>query len=1180
MSTSLLKRLDETAARLRAVARWSVVVWTLAAALTLAGTLALVDWLGRFNDPGLRWLFSAVLVLATAAAGSYAWRRLRPRGASRLGVAERLQQITPGLGSRLASAVEFAASDPADRGAGSAELRRAVVLDATRESVTLRYDAVVDRTPLRHGLRWLAGAVALIALLAAADSSALSRGLWRLAAPWSHAPWPREVALRVVEAPTLLARGDAFEAVAVNDRGPLPDDVRIEYRFAAGEDSAARTDTGPAQLVGDQAVATRDEVRRSFAYRFVGGDDDTMEWIRLRVLDPPAAKSYSVTITPPSYSGLPEGQSAGPVPALEGSRLGFSGTVDKPIEAAAVVLPSGDEIALAVSEDQGTVRFAGPGESHVALAPDGRPVKGEYQVRLAGASGISGVVGPHPWAIAPDTPPEAAWASSDGERVTAEALVPVVGTASDNLAIAKIELLWAPTDADEQADPERLTITDNGPTPPARRSLDEGDQTPVDYVWDLSELALEEGAELSLWLAATDYRGAEGRTPSPRRLQIVSDEEFLADLAAEQSRLLGQVQQALATQREAASSSRALEADTREAALIDRAALDRLTATEFQQREATATVADPSRGAAETAQRLLEELDRSRVEAADLRKQLTAASEGLRSLADQTMPSARGELADARRAGRRASEGDQGAAEDFKQRLAAGLTLQGEAVDRLERVADLLTSWADYQRFATEAAALEELQRELSAESQQQAAAAATAGRLAPPAAEQEKLLTRQAEASRRFEKLRSAMQRLLDNQPEGAQPTAGADAVGDALAEAEEAAVASRMRDAARDIARNRAGAAAQNQSRAAEGLKSMVEALRERTTTDPEELIARLEQEKQRLEDLQEQVGRLAERPDSRQTDAARQQAADRAARQGRRLERLTASQAAASTQQGAQQTAGQPPQSSSGQQNSGQQNPQSGDKKNQLQQAQQSFDQAQQEIDQRIDELEDQQTQRVLQQLAERIDGYIQRQEAVLDETIELDNRRNAASPDAGVEQAAQTVGRDQSELAQELGEFATKLAKRAVFELALGGAQQQGAEAARRLDEARVGKPTQRREAAALARLEQIKEVLEQTPQLPEEPQQQQQGGGQGGQGGERPPSPIDVAELKMLRMMQMEVLTETDEYEADTATARRTESPLPEGWGEQGAELAVRQKRLAELALELAERDNDPEAGSP
>ena len=448
------------------------------------------------------------------------------------------------------------------------------------------------------------------------------------------------------------------------------------------------------------------------------------------------------------------------------------------------------------------------------------------------------------------------------------------------------------------------------------------------------------------------------------------------------------------------------------------------------------------------------------------------------------------------------------------------------------------------------------MQRELAAESKRQAAATASKTELAPTEADREKLLTRQAEATRRFDKLRQAMQRLLDSQPEGAEPTQATESVGDALAEADDNDVGGKLRDAASEVARGRLGSASRTQEEAAEGLKAMLEALRQRTTSDPEELVERLEAEKQKLAELQEEVERLRRQPDTRQTRAARERVESQAGRQGRRLERLTASQAAASTQQGGQQAGGRKSNKPARQQ---------------LAEAKESFKQAQQQIERRIRELENQQTQRLLDQLASRIGGYIERQELVLDETLGL-----ALQPPAQAEPTARALARDERDLADELGGFAEKLKKRAVFELALRGAAESAADGARRLDAARVDKPTQRVLNQTLIRLEQIEEVLRQNQQ--DQQQQGDQQGGQGGQGGQNPPpSPIDVAELKMLRLMQLGLIGDTDAYEADTATARRRGQALPDAWQRVGRELADRQQQLTELALELAGRDNDPEA---
>ncbi|QDT68904.1 hypothetical protein MalM25_18300 [Planctomycetes bacterium MalM25] len=1157
MSRPLLEQLDRTATELTSVARSATVATALAAALGTAACLVLIDWLGRFNDPGLRWLFTGTLVAATAAAARYAWRRWRPIDANRLGVAQRLQTIRPELGSRLASAVEFAESDADDHAAGSAELRRAVVLGATQDADELPYREVVDRTPRRRAVRWLAASVAALAAFGLANPSALSSGLFRLAAPWADAPWPREVALRVVDPPTTLARGARFEATVVNQRGVAPADTRIEYRFPRDGERSARDESAPAQLVGDRAVATRESVQRSFAYRFAGGDDDTMAWIELAVLDPPVAESLSLTAKPPSYSGLPATTSSGPLRALAGSVVTLEGESDKALETASIVLPGAEPAGLLFRE---TGKDDPRGFEAIAWTAEPTAASATYEVRLTGVEGVTGVEGPHRYEVLADTPPALEWESSAPEVVvTSRALVPLKGTATDNLAIRRIEAEWSPT-SEEGAEPARFTITESSEEPPQRDSLTGEDERAIAYDWDLDELGLEPGDELIVALVATDYRPAEGRTAEPRRVVVVSDEHYRARLAEAQSRLLGQVQQALAAQREANDATRSLGVDTRGVDSVGRAEIDRLTSIEYQQREASAAVDEPTTGAAAQAKRLLEDLRRSRLDADDLQTQLSAAGEALGRLAKNELPSARSDLASARRAARRSDAGEAEAKGEFTKRLGEAYTQQNGAVDRLEQVAELLTSWADYQRFAGEAAALEELQRDLAGEAQRQAAATASKLMVSPTQAEREQLITRQAEAGRRFDKLRQAMKKLLVSQPDDSQ-SAAAQSVGDALAEADDANVSGRQRDAARDLARGKLGSASQRQEAAADGLQSMVEALRQRATTDPEELARRLNEEKQKLAELQEQVEALKQRPDTRSTRAAREQTGQRAERLGRRLERLTAPQAAESASQGGQQASGQ----------------QGGQPQQQLAQAQESFKQAQREIDERLDELENQRTQRLLDQLTARIGEYIERQATVLDQTLGLANLRDAKR----VRRGAGALAVDELDLADELSGFAEQLAKRAVFELALSGAAGQAESAAERLNQARVDRRTQRHETAALARLKQIEDVLRQEQE--DRQQQEQNGGGGGGegQGGQpKPPSPIDVAELKMLRLMQLEVLDETDAYEADTAAARRSRQPLPPDWEAAGRDLAGRQRRLAELALELSERDNDPEAEAP
>ena len=53
------------------------------------------------------------------------------------------------------------------------------------------------------------------------------------------------------------------------------------------------------------AVAHRDNCQRPFAYRVEAGDDHSMPWRRVEVVEPPAVESLSVRLFPPGYTGRP-----------------------------------------------------------------------------------------------------------------------------------------------------------------------------------------------------------------------------------------------------------------------------------------------------------------------------------------------------------------------------------------------------------------------------------------------------------------------------------------------------------------------------------------------------------------------------------------------------------------------------------------------------------------------------------------------------------------------------------------------------------------------------------------------------------------------------------------------------------------------------------------------------------
>ena len=1150
MSQRLIAELDRVAARWRWATCATAVAWGVGVALSVAMLLVLVDWIGRFNDPGLRWLFSGVFVAAMGTAVYRGWNQLRTLQATRLAVARKAEELHPELGSRLASAVEFYDGESDDPAAGSAELRRAVIVDAAAQVEGLPLEETLDRAPL-HKATWFAGAaIAGLALLAVWDASAMAIGFARLAQPWADVNWPRQNQLKLVEVVKTVAIGEPFEVAVIDQKGPLPEDVRIEYQFQAIESVPESTESAAMLLVGDQAVARRESVQRPFAYRVVGGDDETMAWTDVAVVEPPQLVDLKINAVPPTYSGLSPETTGGAIRVLAGTVCTAQGTADQPVRSATIELPSERTVALTITNASAeTPRLTTTSEGWIAKTPESSTGRSTLRVAIEGADGLTGYSSPRPYEVIADKPPAIEWQEPSGDLfVTERAIVPIRVMVKDNLATRLVRLLGSVSDmsseATEEEPPARIGSIPlfKGPTePPQREAMGTDEQRVIEKTIDLLELSAKQGTRLDLLIEATDYQPATGITELPRRVFIVSDEEVEARLAEKQSRLLAEIQRALERQRSAQKRSSELLIDAEAGGPVDRKTLDRLATLEFEQRQASGAIDDPRAGAWRLAKELLASLRQNRLSQPDLEQQLATVSQELGQLAEGVLPEARRQVAAVRRTAKRSPE-----MQAMAPPLRSAGTIQAEASERLEAIAEALTGWADYQRFAGEIAKMRDGQRELAQITSKLAAAAATGDpmAMAENRAAQQKALASQAEISRRFTTLRKAMQRLLDSAGSGesGNPDSARDAVADALAEAEQRSLAGDLRDASRNLARERFGRAQAPQERAAEGLDKMLEALRGRTEADPAEMIKELREAQERLAELERQAKEM--RQQGQDDPKQRQQMANQAERTARALERMKASGAAGSTQQGAQSLSGK----------------QSGKEK--LAQAEQNFQEAQKQIEKKIAELEEEQTERMLDRLMAQIDGYIERQEQV--------NKAVKSVEIVGgdLRQAVDRLSEEQAALEKVVRESAADLAQRAVFELVLSAAAGEMQQVVRRLSTLKLDRTTHRHGAMALAQLKRIAEVLRSTPP-PQEPKDKKGGGGGEG-GGSKPPSPIDVAELKMLRMMQLDLIDRTEALEADTDLPQEDRMPS-------ARQLGAEQRRLAELALEMAQRNNDPDA---
>ncbi|MEX2185890.1 MAG: hypothetical protein WD875_03810, partial [Pirellulales bacterium] len=662
--------------RERAVAACS----TLAMVLAAACVLGFVDYSFRLRDRGLRVMLSAALAAVAAWAVYRWWIVPRRRRSVPLAVAQQVEVRFPELQDRLTSALEFLEQSEDDATAGSPALRRAVVNQTELELAELPIEAIVDRRPLRRAFAWAAVVGAIAVGCAIFNSAAVGTAVVRLLAPWGGADWPRANHLAFRDPPTRLAIGQTFEVELIETGGSLPDDVRIEYRFPRAGKREIQSEW--MNRAGDVMVARRENVRAPFAFRAEGGDDDTLPWRAVEVVEPPRIESLAVTVHPPAYTGLPVAPAQPHLELLAGTSIEVVGRANEPLSAARTL--AGRTTVDAVIRDNAF--SIAQGEWIAAMS-------GSYRLELAGLDGVSGTVEEWTLRVEPDPPPTVTWQKPhDDLFVLPTATVPIAAVAKDNLAIARVDLQCIRSDTPDAA---ATTIElYRGPERPIAPAIERGDSRAVDYTWVLAPLGLPAGAELTLDIVAADFRPGTGKSLSLRRITIITREALDARLADQQAQIARRLEEAVALQRSARSDVQNIEIQLRDAGKLNAKTKALLQATELNQRRVGRLLADPADSILTIANGLAAELringiDDSDVERQvnDLTQQLGELSVGPLAAADQLLTSAR-KLADA----------DAGDHDALANSLESGGVSQEATLLALDRLLRELSDSADYGR--------------------------------------------------------------------------------------------------------------------------------------------------------------------------------------------------------------------------------------------------------------------------------------------------------------------------------------------------------------------------------------------------------------------------------------------------------------------------------------------------
>ena len=1190
-----------------------------AIALTAAVVAAFGDFALRYEEPGIRW--ASTLAVALVFAWTF-WRYFLPSICFRLDdifLARQIERRFPELHERLAGAVAFLHEPMDSPSSGSQQLRRRVIHETTEDALRLPLTEISRTRPVVLAVCAAAVVVAATLALSAAHNESACIAAARLLKPWGDDAWPQTNKLKVVDPVARLAYGHRFRAEVVDESGEAIDgDVTLLFRRQDPDAPIERMLMRPE--AGSWSVE-RSKVTHDFSYRVIGGDDRSMPWFDVQVVEPPVVREIQWKVEFPAYAQwqpLDTGKRPGDqnvfnsaLPA--GSVLEAAARTNKPIRSAVLKLDGDQILPGKVSDDRlGFTLSAKEGNAWKVAKSQ------TYRWELDGDDGFTGgddvrrellvESDPPPWIKLPLPQPTPEDPRGD-IVVTPQATIQVQVQAGDTLtvrpgiALREVALRYNRSDHSAEGDvnvplhagPSALAP----PLAPAPQNLRDEETRTIDYAWDLKPLALPPGTVVTLFAAASDYQPQE-RTSESRRLRIVSPDEFLERMNDRQRALHAELnrlrtKQAAAKEQTDAAGKKAAEqtapdaqaAEEQRRELADTLDLQRevaagLGVTRKAEQPAPQAGQKPE-GVKGRVESMLADMKANRIDNREVESRLADIAAELDAAEQDAKPH---EIAD------RVAEALKSDARDQKQRQEAKSALdkaadgQQKMLAALDAMLDNLSQWDDYGKFHEELAQVKREQEQINAETLEQMRKQLTnegkpgetaEQRQAAAARKREELAERQATAARRFEQLQQDMRRNRD-----AGQQSGAEALDRAVRAAEETNPAGAMRDAGQMLRDDQLGKAPQQQQEALRRLSEVMQALSAQKLDELNRLVAKLKAAESELDKLaKEQRGLQKKFKDAKQIadPAERQKELQRLSRQQReaqkkteqlaeQLKRLKAQRSASRTSKGSER------QSSAGQ--AGEQGDSETAEDN-AEAAARDLENAQRELAEERRQAEDDLAREAAAKLQDDLKAFIARQQHVVDEIKRYDALRQTGALTRAGQIGMLDLAEEQTGLEQETRDSAVRLGSAAAFKLALEGAAAEMALTAQALRERRTDERTQRTAQNAVRRYQQLFDALKPRKAPAGQQGQGEGGGGQGGSaGGGGGDSPTSLAELVLIRLMQEDVHARTKELDA-----ARKQGQLPPEESAELERLGEEQGKLADLLLELVgEEESEGKPAEP
>ena len=1178
MSESLHHRLQRVRRHIRRVLWLYGLSWVIAVVFGAALLVGMLDWAVHLDDTGVRVVLGLLILIGGGwAAVRFLIRPLATR-ISDVDIALRVESRFPALRDGLSSTVEFI-DQGLDPHVGSPNLQRTAIRRTLHTTEQLDITDVIEPRGIRRIAMAAAGICLLVALVAGFNQAAAATALNRLVFPFSAASWPKETQLRLLDEhgkplgrrPLRLARGDTLMLYVENQKGDLPDDLRLEYRIE-DEKEADR----PLQIVTrpgrdghsrQVAVAMLTADQPTLRFRAVGGDDRQMPFRRLEAVPPPLIRDLDVTLTPPAYLRKPVERLAdglGHIRGFVGTRVDVTARANKPLQFAAMRVKDHQPVPVTLSEDGRRLRVswsideAGTYSYWFDLKDrDGfeNPEAPRYEVR-----GIADLL-PE---VTIETPPT-------DLNVTAGARVRLRITAKDDLGLREIRLRYKRDGYEEASDSPVVLYT----------GVDRPRQRTVTHRWQIPA-ALGEGTRLVFFAEATDdfdLGPPHVKRSLSRTLTIVSAEEKRAELIARQSGLLDDLLRIRKSQQRVADQLGELRVQLETAGRLRRPDIDLLKRLELDQRQIGSRLTNPTDGIAARAARLLAGLTNNHIDDPRMTERLRKIGDEIRVLKAEILPVIDARLTEARKQAEAGSALHPASPVGSSKTTAAprietALTSAGEQqraiLESLDEMIRALAQSRDRQSLTNDLNDLIAAQNKLNRD-------AARVGRetltrspaeLTPQQrADLARLAERQRKQADRLMRFRRHLQAMAERfgttDPDRAAPLT------EAVEQTKHRATAGRMNEAAGELRQNRIGRAFTLQKQVLDDLNELNRTLQSQPKTETaEERVQKLrkaEHELRSLRNRQQTLLRklhqarklsdaLARRNELKRLKKRQQQLRGDVASMARQLRRMQAGHSSRSARHAAarMQQAEQALDRNSSDQAAGSQ-----------QEALDDLEQAQRELARTRRQTETQFARELLERMADRLKGMIARQQRVIDETGRLDGiHQKTGRWRRSQLKSLRNLVDDQRVLKTETDRLAKTIREAEVFALALSEAARHMHRAADRLAVRQTDAATIEIEQTARQRFVDLVAALK--PDTGQAKSKQPPHANPPADGRQPRDGIPQLAQLKMLKTLQEDLLRQTRELD----TQRQENGKLNAAQTVELNRLAGVQDRLADLAAEL------------